>query len=388
MVRDGQYASDALRSCSLQLSSRDAGLAAQIVFGSLRFQAQLDHLIFFYSRRRAEALESDITIALRMALFQLRYLERIPPHAAVHETVELVKGIRRAAAGLANAVLRKVRRTPILWPDRATELSCPDWLLRRWDAHFGKAQAEAIARMALVEPLPYIRVPAGEMSPEGLKLAETSVPGCLRVISAELLAGERQQLRLHDIGSQAVLPQLGLQEGQSYLDLCAAPGNKTRQALETRLSFALACDTSLRRLQMMPAICPRIVLDGTQPLPFTRKFDRIFIDAPCSGTGTCGRNPEIKWRVQEQDFAKFGEKQMQLIESALPFLAPNGKLLYATCSLEPEENEEVVRRVLDRHSDVFLESKRWRMPWGALATVPDGHVDVGDGFYGALFVRR
>lgn len=388
MVRDGQYASDSLRACSRELSSRDAGLASQIVFGCLRFQAQLDYLIFFYSKRRAETLESDIAIALRTALFQLRYLERIPPHAAVHEAVELLKTVRRAAAGLANAVLRKVRRTPIPWPDRATELSCPDWLLQRWTLHFGALQAENIARMALEEPVPYIRLAAGEPPPPGLRVAATEIPGCFRILSSDLPLSQITDLRFQDIGSQSVLPRLDLQAGHSYLDLCAAPGNKTLQALETPLSLAVACDVSLRRLETVPPICHRVVLDGTQPLPFNRKFERIFIDAPCSGTGTCGRNPEIKWRVQKHDFRNFGEKQMQLVESALPLLAPQGKLLYATCSLEPEENEDVVKQVLARHSEFELKSQSWRLPGGEKPGLPGDQSNPGDGFYGALLARR
>ncbi len=379
-VSGGAYASDALRASSQKLSARDAGLAAQIVFGTLRFQAQLDYLIFFYGRRRVEMLDPEVVLALRTGLFQLRYLQRIPAHAAVHDTVELVKKVKRPAAGLANAVLRKVRRDPVPWPDRATELSCPEWLLARWARHFGEQKATTVAQAALEEPVPYIRVPAGSEPPPGVELAQTEIPGAFRVLSSDPLVSGKTELRLHDIGSQAVLLQLGLEPGHSYLDLCAAPGNKTCQALETPLSLAVACDASLRRLQTVPPLCHRVVLDGTQPLPFNRQFDRIFIDAPCSGTGTCGRNPEIKWRVQERDFRTFGERQRQLVESALSRLAPQGKLLYATCSLEQEENEDVVRQVLAAHEDVELESECWRLPGS-------GSENPGDGFYGALLRR-
>ena len=390
-VAAGEYASDALRARSRNLSPRDAGLAAQIVFGALRFQAQLDYLIFFYGRRKVEMLDDDVVLALRTAMFQLRYLQRIPAHAAVHDTVELVKSIKRAAAGLVNAVLRKVRRDPIPWPDRAIELSCPEWLLQRWGNHFGQHKATGIAQAALAEPIPYIRLPSGTEAPSGLELAATEVPGAFRVLSSQ--PEDKGELRLHDIGSQGVLTQLGLEPGHAYLDLCAAPGNKTRQALETPLSLAIACDVSLRRLEMVPPLCPRVVLDGTQPLPFSRQFDRIFIDAPCSGTGTCGRNPEIKWRVQERDFKIFGERQRQLIEAAVPLLAPRGKLLYATCSLEPEENEDVLEQVLAEHHELELESERWRLPGSSSATpsttgpLPSGQ-SAGDGFYGALLRRR
>ncbi len=200
------------------------------------------------------------------------------------------------------------------------------------------------------------------------------MPGCFRVVTASVA------LPLHDIGSQTVIPQLQLEAGQSYLDLCAAPGNKTRQALETPLSLAIACDISLTRLRSVPALCPRVVLDGTHTLPFGRLFDRIFLDAPCSGTGTLARNPEIKWRLLPADLPAFAERQVRLIQAAIPLLAPAGKLLYATCSLEREENEDVLGTILARVPAVQVIKEEWRKPGPG--------PDSGDGFYGALLQRR
>jgi 16S rRNA (cytosine967-C5)-methyltransferase len=338
-VARGGYASDILRARTRQLTSRDAGLAGQIAFGCLRFQAQLDHLIARYSGRNPGELDQAVRIILRTAIFQLRYLTKIPTHAAVHEAVELTKLHKRAAAGFVNAVLRKVNCDPVPWPDLATELSCPAWLLDRWTGHFGAEPARKIAAAALEEPVPYMR-----------------------------------NQRFHDIGSQAIVPLLDLQPGQTYLDLCAAPGNKTLQALETPLALAVACDISPRRIRDIPPVCPRVVLDATRPLPFEAKFDRIFIDAPCSGTGTLSRNPEIKWRVQQPDFANFHARQVQIALQAVRLLAPDGKLLYATCSLESEENEDVVRTLMERVPELQCERTLWRLP---------GH-DEGDGFYAAL----
>jgi 16S rRNA (cytosine967-C5)-methyltransferase len=173
------------------------------------------------------------------------------------------------------------------------------------------------------------------------------------------------------------LPLLDLRPGLTYLDLCAAPGNKTLQALETPLSLAIACDISERRIRDIPPVCPRVVLDATTPLPFSRLFDRIFIDAPCSGTGTLARNPEIKWRVQPQDFSRFHDKQLQITAQALQLLAPGGKLLYATCSLEQEENEDVIRQILADSAHVHCERELWRLPGR----------DEGDGFYAAVLSR-
>jgi 16S rRNA (cytosine967-C5)-methyltransferase len=178
---------------------------------------------------------------------------------------------------------------------------------------------------------------------------------------------------LQDIGSQSIIPLLDLHPGLTYLDLCAAPGNKTIQALETPLPLAVACDISWNRLREVPPVCPRVVLDAAQPLPFSAKFDRILIDAPCSGTGTLSPNPEIKWRLTEQDLYRFREKQRQIALEAAKLLAPSGKLLYATCSLEYEENEDVVRHLLANGPSLALEREVWRLPGR----------DPGDGFYAA-----
>ena len=366
VVSEGGYASDELLLSTRAMDSRNAGLASQIVFGCLRFQAQLDYLIKIYSGRRTEQIEPPVLIALRMAIFQLRYLDRIPPHAAVNETVELVKRHRKAAGAFANAVLRKVNRRPVRWPDPATELSCPDWLLKRWAEHFGSEKAAAIAKAALDEPQRFIRVPSGWPLPENAEVEPTAVDGCF-LLRSPVRAG----MRLHDIGSQAVLPLLDLRPGHSYLDLCAAPGNKTLQALETPLELAVACDISPQRASQIPPVCHRVVLDAARPLPFAQKFDRIFVDAPCSGTGTLARNPEIKWRVQEDDLFRFQEKQVKIVSEAIRHLAPEGRLLYATCSLEREENEAVIKRVLLAHPQVRPADELWRLPGR----------DPGDGFY-------
>ena len=334
-VEAGGYASDLLRTETAALESRDAALAETVVFGVLRFQAQLDYLIERYSGPRRK-LDPEVRIALRMGIYQLRYLERIPPHAAVADAVDLVKRARkRSAAGFVNAVLRKVDRSPVAWPSREIELSCPEWLLARWSARFGPEAAAAIARAALQPPATYVR-----------------------------------GTRIQDIGSQSIVPLLRLEPGQRFLDLCAAPGNKTAQALEAGVR-AVACDLHFHRLvQMKPLTANLVVLDGTRALPFRRPFDRILLDAPCSGTGTLGRNPEIKWRLRPEDLSAFERRQKALLANALDLLAPDGLLVYSTCSLEAEENEEVVRAVA---------------PW----PVPDTFLripgrDPGDGFEAAV----
>jgi 16S rRNA (cytosine967-C5)-methyltransferase len=336
-VERGGFASDLLR--ETQLDARDAGLASQIVFGVLRFQAQLDFLIGHYAGK-ARKLDAEVRAALRMGIFQLRYLERVPPHAAVADSVDLVKRARKAsAAGFVNAVLRKANREPVEWPSREVEWSCPEWLLARWERQYGAEAAQAVARDALREPEPYVRVtPAGT--------------------------------RMQDIGAQSIVPLLRLEPGQHFLDLCAAPGNKTAQALEAGVR-AVACDHSLERLRHMTGLgVPLAVVDGTQPLPFSRRFDRILVDAPCSGTGTLGRNPEIKWRLRPEDLARFRLRQRALLAQARAALAPGGLLVYATCSLEPEENQDVLAGL---PPEVRIETMQ-RLPGR----------DPGDGFFAAV----
>ncbi len=363
-VERGAFASDLLREAT-DLDARDAALASTIVFGCLRFRAQLDFLIETLSGRPAEKLDSEVRTALRMGIYQLRCLDRVPSYAAVGESVDLVKRAgKRSAAGLVNALLRKVNREPVTWPDRATELSIPAWMLERWDRQCGRGTADGIARAFLSPPETYVRVPPGQ-SVDSSSLEPTDVPGCYRA-TGEPPAGLRQQ----DIGSQSIVPLLDLRPGLMFLDLCAAPGNKTAQALESGV-LAVACDVSPARLTgLRPLPCDLVVLDAARSLPFCRCFDRILLDVPCSGTGTLGRNPEIKWRVQPADFMAFHDRQVQMLRNALELLTPGGVLVYSTCSLEPEENEQVVEEVLVRRPETVLR----RIPGR----------DPGDGFFAAV----
>ena len=317
-VEAGGYASELLLARTRGLDSRDAGLAEEIVFGTLRRRAQLDYLIGLHSGRDVGRLDAEVRIAIRMGAYQLRHLDRVPRYAATAESVELVKRARRSsAAGLVNAVLRRITPGPVEWPDRATELSLPAWLLERWDRHYGAAAAEAAARAALEKPVRYVRLPEGSPLPAGLQLEPAEVAGCYRVVS-----GEPQGLRVQDIGSQCVVPLLELRPGLRFLDLCAAPGNKTAQALEAGVA-AVACDINPRRLRALDGLgCTRVVLDGTRDLPFHTRFDRILVDAPCSGTGTLARNPEIKWRIQPEDLRELHALQVKLLRNALGRLAP------------------------------------------------------------------
>lgn len=332
-VGRGAFSSDALARETASLSSRDAALAEEIALGVLRYRAAIDFLIETLSGRPPRKLDPEVLTALRIAIYQLRWLDRIPPHAAINESVELIKRAhKRSAAGFANAVLRKVTRDPVAWPDDATRLSCPAWLLDRWSARFGPEAADAIAAKALDRPERFIRVGPAEQPPPGAE--PTDVPGAY--------LSPAEGYRIQDVSSQAIVPLLDLQPGQTFLDLCSAPGNKTAQALETGVR-AIAADLSAARLHQVRRLgIPLLALDATQPLPFRRKFDRILVDAPCSGTGTLVRNPEIKWKLRPEDLPDLQRRQKAILHNALELLDPTGRLVYSTCSLELEENEAVV----------------------------------------------
>ncbi len=364
-VEAGGYASDLLRSRTQRLSSKDAGLASEIVFGCLRRQQQLDSLIGQVASRPASRMDPEVRQVLRMGLYQLLHLDRVPARAAVSESVELARQAGKAsAAGFVNAILRKVEGVQPVWPDQATELSVPEWLLAKWRGQFGAETAAGIARAFLKPPETYLRIPSG-LPPEGIQAEPADVPGCFRWLS-----GDKGGFRVQDVGSQAVVPLLDLRPGLRFMDLCAAPGNKTAQALESGI-WTVACDLHLSRLRRMTALgCPLVGLDGTRPLPFRARFDRILVDAPCSGTGTLGRNPEIKWRLRPEDLEDLHGRQVRLLRNALEVLAPGGRLVYSTCSLEREENEAVLEEVLGR------------VPFDVWRRVPG--VNPGDGFYAAV----
>jgi 16S rRNA (cytosine967-C5)-methyltransferase len=358
-VDRGAWSAEALATKSVVLDSRDAGLASDIVFGVLRRRGELEALIGQYSKRTVDRLDPAVRTALEMALYQIRFLDRVPDHAAINDSVELVRRAgKSSAASFVNAILRRAVREPL---DVPQTLSTPRWLLERWIAQYGKEAALGIAAASLRPPERFIRV-GNATPPAGAE--PTDIAGCYR-----LPHGDPGAFRFQDIGSQAVVPLLDLQPGQTFLDLCAAPGNKTAQALETPVS-AIACDLHVSRARMLTSLgVPVVALDATKPLPFARKFDRILLDAPCSGTGTLARNPEIKWRLRPPDIADLQSRQKAILANALAHLAPDGLLVYSTCSLEREENQDVVEA---SGAQVLRTTQR----------IPGR--DPGDGFFAAV----
>lgn len=337
----------------------------ELVYGVLRRRAQLDWLISRVSSRLPSALDPAVLESLRLAAYQLRFLDRIPDHAAVSESVELVRRAGKAsAAGFVNAVLRKLPPLPDSWPSEEIEFSTPRGLMDRWRHKYGEEATRRIAAVFLEKPKAYIRVAPGQEPPLGAEATE--VEGAFEM-SGEPPAGFVRQ----DIGAQTVVPQLDMRPGYRFLDVCAAPGNKTMQAMESNPSLAVACDSSALRLkELLASGAAKVRVDAEAGLPFGPVFDRILVDAPCSGTGTLGRNPEIRWRISLPAIERHAGRQKLILKQALQCLAPGGVLVYSTCSLEPEENEDVVNEVAPgrvRHMET-------RLPG----------VCAGDGFFTAV----
>ena len=381
--RDDAHADELLHSPRLDaLGERDRRFVTALVMGCLRHRGALDHLVACRLRRPLQKVDPEVLAVLRIGAYQLRFMNGVPPHAAVSEAVELVNFARkRSAGGLVNAVLRHLPAAP--GPTKTARLCHPEWLARRWEAALGKARCDALLKANLQPPATYFRIPAPTvpagvlhaLQEAGVEVAETSVPRAYALRSGSAARMRKlvgTAVRFQDLNSQRVGMLLNTRPGSVVLDLCAAPGGKARLLAET--APVVASDRNLRRLQTMKSLGATAIrllaLDAERPLPFSRPFDRILVDAPCSGTGTLARNPEITWRLRPADLIDLQRRQVRILGNAMEALAPGGALIYSTCSLESEENQDVVEAAIGS-----------RPGWQAehvLSTVPGR--DPGDGF--------
>jgi 16S rRNA (cytosine967-C5)-methyltransferase len=387
------YASDLLHAkLAHGISRADAALATELTMGVLRWQRLLDFLLQRHLDRPLERLDREVLLSLRMGLYQMRFLDRVPARAAVTESVELAKSARkRSAAPLVNAVLRKLapeatwpgEKLDALLPPGLSEAerlgilhSHPTWLVERWLTQLGNRRTLALLEAnnraprtscLVIDPDHTTQI-SDSLQKEGFEVtpgrwlkAALAVSGGNSAQAEALRAGK---LSLQDEASQMVARLLDAHVGDLVLDLCAAPGGKTgilARAVAPAGSV-IAADLHEHRLRSARQQAQRthtagiswLALDATQPLPFLRLFQRILVDAPCSGTGTLARNPEIRWRLQPDDLARAHCRQMAMLRSALAALGRGGRLVYATCSLEPEENEQVVREALSQDAAVRI----------------------------------
>ncbi len=427
------FASDLLQGRQVsELSERDRGLATEIVMGVLRWRGEIDHRLRELSSKSPGSLDCEVATALRMGIYQIAFLGKIPKSAAVNESVELTKLARkRSASGLVNAVLRKCGPGGFRQESRAVPLhdvellasvrrSVPSWLLQRWETNFGTEAANRMAWAGTQVPSTTLRVCSCTPQPEGVikKLEEKGSKVRRGQYGAQALISESGEgvvsriaeqmgLAIQDEASQLVAELVGVCPGDCVLDLCAAPGMKTSLLADAvGDGLLVACDMSARRLRTMRKLLPRLTanaaavrmvrLDATQELPFRREFDRILVDAPCSGTGTLGRNPEIKWRLTLDDLQRLPAMQSKILANALSRLAPGGRLVYATCSLEPEENEKVVESALSAAAGYRLLTRtELAESLPRIAPLIDAHgyfhtrpdLDGMDGFFAAVITR-
>jgi 16S rRNA (cytosine967-C5)-methyltransferase len=347
------------------LTSQDRALATTLVLGTLRWQTRLDACIRPLLSRPDARLPPAVETALRLAAFQLLHLDRIPAYAAISDSVELAKQAGEAhAARMVNAVLRKLAPLPRIpenpEPRNAKELADtfahPLWLVQRWSRFYGLVTAQAVCSFDQQPASTSIRLldpdAERELIEEGTQLA----PGEFLIAARRVLSGDivrtkafrEGRVRIQDEGSQLVAELAG--SGTHILDTCAAPGGKTAILAERNPRASItAWDISKRRLDAMkrefaPAadhIITFEVRDATAT-ELKPEYDLILCDVPCTGTGTIARNPEIRFRVTEDEIARQRARQVKILSASLAGLAPAGHLLYSTCSLEPEENEAVV----------------------------------------------
>jgi 16S rRNA (cytosine967-C5)-methyltransferase len=367
-VERGQSHSDELlRAPAINaLSPPDRHLATALVLGVLRWQIQLDHQVRVLLKKPNAKLDPEILIALRLGAFQLLHLDRIPARAAIDESVELAKQAgHKFASGMVNAVLRKLAAAPYFdfAQDTAANLAMaqahPAWLVERWAAHYGLAAARAICCHGQAQPALTVRLASAageeELAAEGVTLASGSLLTATRVVTAgdatATAAYRAGRVRIQDEGSQLVAEIAGT--AGSILDCCAAPGGKTLILAERNPHAKIvACEANAERLNALRtrlAACAGQVecrlADATKPSE-EAAFELVLADVPCSGTGTLGRNPEIRHRLKAEDFARQAERQKEILRAAVQAVRPGGRVVYSTCSLEPEENEQVIAAVL------------------------------------------
>ena len=405
-VEKGAFSSVLLAAEEPRLQPIDRALCHELVLGVLRWQLFLDRIVEHFSKRRVESLDAAVVISLRLGLYQLRFLTKIPASAAVNESVSLVRAARLSSAtAFVNAVLRRAVREPEYDPAAdvsdplekiAVQTSHPGWLIERWTKSFGVEETEAFARANNLVPPTSFRVVSNRANQSGIlsrlsaagAALESSdvVDGAWRVSGATSLVREMSaagEIYLQDEASQLVAHAMEVKRGERVLDACAAPGGKTTMMADgvgdeafivagDRSATRMATVVTTMRLHELKSITP-VVLDATEQLPFGKdSFDGVLVDAPCSGTGTLRANPEIRWRLAPSDFERFAEQQKRIVTRAVEVLKPGGRLIYSTCSVERDENEEVIK---DLKLKLIRKLRTWPQREGT------------DGFFIAVFEK-
>ena len=390
------------------MSAADRRLCQELVYGAVRWQATLDWLIARKTQNRSQ--KAALRDLLRLGLYQIFWLERVPGHAAVHETVELAK---RAGfgpqAGFVNALLRGYLREfdstrqlleALKTNQPALGFSHPEWLVTRWQQRWGTEGTKGLLAWNNTRPRTFVRVNTLKADPakvlvqwrdEGVDydffravwVEENLVFELKSHLPVARLPSFQQGLfYIQDPSTLLSVRELDPRPGESVLDLCAAPGGKlTYIAQLMRNQGRLwAHDTSPARLKLLRENCARLGVTGvetsTPSSPPASQVDRVLVDAPCSNTGVMGRRVELRWRIRPEEIDRLRQAQLGLLDQAARYVKSGGTLLYSTCSLEPEENRDVVDEFLKRKTGFRLEYERQLLPF----------VDAVDGAYVARLV--
>ncbi len=408
-----------------KLEKRDAALCHELSLGVLRRRLFLDQLIAEFTGKPIAKFDTEVLTALRLGVFQLKFLDKVPAYSAINESVNLVKKARkRSASGLVNAVLRRTSKEEPKFTfydsvERlALETSHPRWLLERWEVQLGEAETRRLAAANNLQPETYFRFTAKSRSQseefrKGLieQFGESGITrdqaaeGCFvapKVTEELMRLAASGLIYFQDAASQLVAHLVGLDDGESFLDVCASPGSKSTlvSAIHSEGSTAQVFgDLHLSRLRILRESFEKqgdraknvVQYDAEISLPFKEEsFDSILVDAPCTGTGTIRRNPEIRYFLKPEDFSALPRKQLAILKNASKLLKKGGGLIYSTCSLEREENEDVVESFLDEASDFELKKiegyERFQKDSGFLRTFPQR--DEMDGFFVAMLARK
>ena len=417
---------------------RDKNLLTELVNGVIRHRLSLDTLISSFSKIPFKKIEPWVLYALRLGLYQIVYLDRIPVSAAINTSVELVKkAIRRPdAIKFANAILRSAERslqnkclqeqevanhrnalyrrentwctfqhTILPDPDKnpsaymAANYSHPEWLIKRWLSRYGKDKTIEICKINNLPPKVFLRINHRKISPQefivllGKKgINSYAVDNAVVVdnIAVSEIPGFSEGLFfVQDISAMKVAQFLKVEKSDTVLDMCAAPGGKTTHISELLGDTGKVCalDISLKRLQSVRENYRRMGVQNVfivcgdasgERVPFHVKFDRVLIDAPCSNTGVLSRRVEARWRLKEEDMNKLATLQYSILKTGAAMLKPGGYLVYSTCSIEPEENQDIIKKSLSNEPQFCLDAEEYYLPT----------MNAGDGGYMARLSKR
>ncbi len=395
----GDYVENLLETAlaGARLSPADRGLCQELVYGVARWQATLDWLIARKTKGRAQ--KPALQDLLRLGLYQIFWLDRIPDHAAVNETVEMAKhGGLGAQTGFINAILRGYLREQDETKKLLDELkitqpalgwSHPEWLVARWQKRWGDERTRQLLEWNNTPPKTFARVntlkiDAGkllekwrdenveydfvrrEKLEENLVFELKSHPPL-----SSLESFQQGWFYIQDPGTLLAGCELGAQPGETILDFCAAPGGKTTfiAQLMNNQCHIVAQDISAERLKLLQENCARLGVTCVEPVTtssfalLTSHFDRVLVDAPCSNTGVMRRRVDLRWRIRLEEILRLKELQLDLLRKASAALKPGGVLVYSTCSLEPEENSGVVEQFLREHAEFKLKHEHELLPF-------------------------